>query len=89
MQGKAEGLDYVSVTTNVEGSPVKMPKRLVDVKQVSQMLCIKCSTIYKWVYEGRIPHYKIGKLIRFSEAEVWEWATGHKFRNQVGRIGRL
>ena len=66
-----------------------MSKKLVDVKEIGELLSVKPSTIYKWVHEGRIPHYKIAKLVRFSEAEVWEWATGHKSRNQVGRIGRL
>ena len=30
-------------------------------------------TLHKWVSEGRIPSYKLGRLRRFDPREVAEW----------------
>lgn len=60
-----------------------MPRKLVDIKQISEMLDVKPATIYEWVRLGKIPFYKMGKLLRFSPEEVWRWASKHKSKWQV------
>ena len=47
--------------------------KFVSVKELSQLLSIKQSTIYFWAHQGIIPYYKIKKLIRFREEEIKEW----------------
>jgi excisionase family DNA binding protein len=49
---------------------------LLTVAEVAQLLRVPAS----WVYErtrlrgiARMPHFKLGKYLRFSEAEVREW----------------
>ena len=46
---------------------------LMTVKEVSQWLQVKASTIYLWVADGHIPALKIHGVIRFrrDELEVW------------------
>ena len=44
------------------------------------MLSVKPSTVYKWVHEGRIPYYKLGKSVRFREDDVWDWVDRHRHR---------
>jgi excisionase family DNA binding protein len=53
-------------------------RRLVDTREVCGLLSVKPSTIYKWVHEKKIPHYKIGKLVRFDPEEVWDWVKKHR-----------
>ena len=53
--------------------PTKRLDKLLNVKQVSQILSVKASTIYWWCRIGFIPHRKIGHLTRFSEREVYKW----------------
>jgi len=50
--------------------------QLLTVAEIAERLRVPVS----WVYErtrlrgvARLPHYKIGKYLRFSEAEVWNW----------------
>jgi len=31
------------------------------------------STVYLWTHTEFIPHYKVGKCIRFAEKEIEEW----------------
>jgi excisionase family DNA binding protein len=45
-------------------------ERLLTVSEVAQLLQVKPSTVYTWVREGKIPHTKIGRLIRFTLDQI-------------------
>jgi len=55
-----------------------MDKEFLNIKEVSQYLGIKISTLYFYVENGDIPHYRIGRLIRFKKQEVDQWMEGNK-----------
>lgn len=57
-----------------------MPRKLVNVQQISEMLSVKPATIYKWVRQGKIPFYKLESLVRFDPDEVWGWVAKKKAR---------
>jgi len=48
---------------------------LWDIGRLSQYLGVKRSTLYTMIERKEIPHYRIGKLARFSKAEIDEWLT--------------
>lgn len=45
----------------------------LDIKELSHYLKIKISTLYAKVAKGEIPHYKIGRLVRFKKTEIDKW----------------
>ena len=47
--------------------------RILNPKEVSQLLQVKLSTIYQWTYQDYIPHCKVGRFVRFSEDEIVKW----------------
>ena len=49
-----------------------------DIQDLSIHLGIKPSTLYTMVEEGGIPHYRVGRLIRFKRAEIDAWMEGNK-----------
>lgn len=51
--------------------------KYLNVTQLSDYLGIKPKTLYAWVSEKRIPHKKIGRLVRFELGEVDEWMSSH------------
>jgi len=51
---------------------------LWDIKQLSEYLRIKRSTLYTMVERKEIPFYRIGRLARFKQNEIDEWLTGKK-----------
>jgi excisionase family DNA binding protein len=55
-----------------------MEKEFFTIKEVSQYLDMKESTLYFYVENGDIPHYRIGRLIRFRKQEVDKWMEGKK-----------
>ena len=44
-------------------------EKLLTIKQVSEVLQVSPSLIYKWVHYGFVPHLKLGSLIRFRESD--------------------
>ena len=44
--------------------------RLLDVTEVATNLKVKSPTIYAWVDQGKLPHIRIGRLIRFTPEQI-------------------
>ncbi len=47
--------------------------RLLTPKQLSELLEVDQSTVYKWSHMEFVPHIKLGKAVRFVESEVETW----------------
>ena len=47
--------------------------KLLTPQQIAEILGVKPSTIYQWTHQWYIPHVKLGRLVRFKEAEVTSW----------------
>ena len=64
---------------------------LLTVKEISEILKVKPSTIYAWAEQGRIPAYKLNGSLRFIEKEITEWILSCKnniSRSYTGGTGR-
>ena len=56
-----------------------MGKVWIDVKRASQIVGIKPNTLYVLSHKGRFaPVYRIGRLVRFAEDEVYKWIESQK-----------
>jgi excisionase family DNA binding protein len=45
-------------------------KHYLDIAALAERLQIKRSTLYAWAQQGRIPHRKLGRLIRFDPDDI-------------------
>jgi excisionase family DNA binding protein len=50
----------------------------LTIKEASEYLKVKGSTLYAWAERGAIPCYKFGRLVRFKRAEIRAWADSQK-----------
>jgi len=50
----------------------------MDIRELSEYLKIKTSTLYAWVSQKRIPYIKIGGLIRFRKEEIDPWVESFR-----------
>ncbi|MFZ4394114.1 MAG: helix-turn-helix domain-containing protein [Kiritimatiellia bacterium] len=41
-------------------------------------LGVKRDTVYKWVRLKGMPHHKLGRLVKFRQAEIDRWVTSGK-----------
>lgn len=59
-------------------------EKFYSVKELTQILSIPKSTIYRWAREGSIPYYKVNRyLVRFREKDIKEWIE--RFRKEENR----
>ena len=54
-----------------------MSEKLLTAKEVAEILGLKLSTIYDWVYRRKIPYIKIGSLLKFRHKAVEEFIDTH------------
>ncbi|MBU1044698.1 MAG: helix-turn-helix domain-containing protein [Candidatus Omnitrophica bacterium] len=47
--------------------------KLITLKELSEILKVPPSTIYSWTHMQFIPHYKLGKSLRFKESDIEKW----------------
>jgi excisionase family DNA binding protein len=60
----------------------------LNIEETSEFIKMKVSSIYQLRYQGKIPHYKRGKLLLFKKSELVNWIESSRketFENLVIR----
>jgi excisionase family DNA binding protein len=67
---------------------VAIAPRLLNIQQVAAYLGLSVHTVYKFVSQRKIPHIKIGKLLKFDRPEIDRWIASHtvKERRSFGAL---
>jgi len=52
--------------------------RLLTITEAAALLGVKAQTLYLWVSQKRVPHRKIGRLVRFTESDLEEFVGRQK-----------
>ena len=52
--------------------------RLLTIAEAAALLGVKTQTLYLWVSQKRVPHRKIGRLVRFTESDLEEFVDQQK-----------
>ena len=55
---------------------------LKDVDYMAKKINVNKSFLYGKTRTNEIPHYKIGKYVRFDEKEVWEWIKNQNLKTE-------
>ena len=50
-----------------------MDQNLIGITEMAEKLSVPVSWLYQRTRTDEIPHYKIGKYVRFDEEQVMEW----------------
>jgi len=50
-----------------------MNQNLEGIKAMAKRLDVPVSWLYSRTRTGEIPHYKVGKYVKFDVSEVMEW----------------
>jgi len=62
---------------------------LMTINQLSDYLNTKRSTLYAWVEQGFVPHYKMNRLIRFKKEEIDAWLEAmRKTGDEAGPLAK-
>lgn len=60
--------------------------KLLTVKELSEIIKVKESTLYAWAKRGSIPSHKLNGLLRFDIEEVENWVRNSKEQCLPGKI---
>lgn len=47
-------------------------------QEVSELLRVSVYTVRRWIKDGHLPAYKVGRGWRISETEIDEWLRDHQ-----------
>ena len=61
----------------------------MTAQELSSYLNINVKTIYYFVRKGSIPHYRIGKLVRFRQDEIDKWLVSRKAKTLEINVDKL
>ena len=53
-------------------------ERLMTMHEVAEYLQCSLSTVRRWVARGKVPHYRMGKMIRFRRSELDRWLDTYR-----------
>lgn len=57
-----EGLDFMGD-----------PREVMNIRQASQYLGVSTDTLYKYVYEAKVPAFKLGNRWKFKKTTLDRW----------------
>ena len=75
-----------TATDDARGSDTGTNRPLLDVNAVAHLLSVSPQTVYKWVRTGYIPHFKLGKCVRFSKPAVLQWLAERESQGRTTRV---
>jgi len=55
-----------------------MEQEFLSIRELGEYLGMKTSTLYFHVENGSIPHYRVGRLIRFRKPDIDRWMEGQR-----------
>jgi len=58
---------------------------LMTPDEVAEYLGVQKSTIYQWTHQGFIPHYKLGKNVRFRQVIIDRWLDKRAVEGRLRR----
>ena len=66
-----------------KNEPLKLVKtssdcEFLNVKDAAQFLGVSVDTIYSWTFKRVIPHYKLGKLVKFKRSELIQYMESNR-----------
>ena len=53
-------------------------RAFLSIQWLSIYLGIKPKSVYAMVEKGQVPHYRVGRLIRFKRSEIDLWMEGNR-----------
>jgi excisionase family DNA binding protein len=60
-------------------------ERLLTAAELAEHLALTTGTILDWFEAGRLPGFKLGRVVRFRESEVVAWVEEQRVGPELGR----
>lgn len=54
----------------MSADPLPALRKLINIDELSALWSVPKATLYNWVNQGRLPHVKLGRSLRFDVLEI-------------------
>jgi excisionase family DNA binding protein len=61
---------------------------LMTTQEVANYLHCSVSTVRRSLMSGQIPHYRLGKIVRFRRSDIDHWLAMHRAGEAASEAGR-
>ncbi len=80
----SENIDHTSPReAHEDGAGDALAEPLLDASAAARLLSVRPSWIYEAVRDGRLPHLKIGRHIRFLRSDLEDWVLTRRVGGSV------
>ena len=55
-------------------------RRYIDIRETADYLGCTVNTLYSWVSQKRVPHVKLGRLVKFDRVDLDKWIDDNKVK---------
>lgn len=87
MRFERRDLEQWLEANRTSGAPVAGPSALWTAEEVAHRLQVSVRTVRAWVRGGLLPAYRLGSLIRISQAALETWLDDHRSGSPTGGTG--
>jgi excisionase family DNA binding protein len=57
-------------------------KELLSTEETAEFLGISKNTLYEWIVQKKIPHFKVGRLVKFKREDLENWLKKKKMEEK-------
>jgi excisionase family DNA binding protein len=57
-------------------------KELLSTEETAEFLGISKNTLYEWIVQKKIPHFKVGRLVKFKKEDLDSWLKKKKMEEK-------
>jgi len=57
----------------IGGGQITSSDEYLDIDELADMLGVSASAVYHWVARGKIPCFRLGRLLRFRRSKIDDW----------------
>jgi excisionase family DNA binding protein len=68
---------------DVDSREAMRARHLINIDELSELWGVPKATLYNWVSQGRLPHVKLGRSLRFDPVDIESFPR----RSTIGAAG--
>ncbi|MFA5459796.1 MAG: helix-turn-helix domain-containing protein [Candidatus Paceibacterota bacterium] len=75
-------LNSIVSEKDIVSEHITKQKELLSTTETAELLGISKNTLYEWIIQKKIPHFKVGRLVKFKREDLEDWLKKKKMEDK-------
>lgn len=75
-------LNRIVSEKGIVSEQITKQKELLGTEETAEYLGISKNTLYEWIIQKKIPHFKVGRLVKFKREDLESWLKKKKMEEE-------